>query len=287
MKIQSREALVAAVCFALLLPAAWYFFGRAPAVPDAPAPATPAPVVATPESRVVRLVADNWCPVSCDAAAGTPQGYAVDLARAVFTAAGYRVEYSLQPWARAVGETRAGRADAIVGILEENAPDFIYPRESIGTNTNVFFTLASNHWDFQGMASLDSVVVGVANEYVFGEPFDSYVADSRDDGNRLQILHTQDPVMQAFSLLDAGRIGAYLDDRMVVRWTARNNGVTLGLREAGVVSSIPLFIAFSPADPRATELAKTFDAGIQQLRANGQLNSVLAEYRLQDWALGE
>lgn len=282
MNFGRREALAAALLGLLLLPAAWFFFMRSDVQPDT-APVA-APVATQDTSRTLNIVADDWCPVSCEADAGKPAGYAVEIARAVFTAAGYEVNYSVQPWARAVGETRKGSAQMIVGILVDNAPDFIYPQETIGTNTNVFFTRADSNWQYQGIASLDDVVVGVANEYVFGEPFDSWVNDNRSNGQRLQIIHSDDPVMQAFSLLEAGRIGAYLDDRMVVRWTARQANLPLELREAGAVSSIPLYVAFSPADARSAELAKVFDDGIRALRANGKLAAILAEYRVKDWA---
>jgi polar amino acid transport system substrate-binding protein len=285
MNFGRREALAAALLAAVLLPSAWFLLLHEDMPPDS-VPAASGTGIEAPGSkgaRLLRIVADDWCPVSCEGSDGAPAGYAVDLARAVFSAAGYDVQYSVQPWARALAETRKGSAQVIVGTLVSNAPDFIYPQETIGTNTNVFFTRADNSWQYQGMASLDSIVVGVANEYVFGEPFDSYVLDQRDNGERLQVIHSDDPVMQAFSLLDAGRIGTYLDDRMVVRWTARQANVPLELREAGTVSSIPLYVAFSPADARSRELAQIFDAGVRRLRASGKLAEILAAYRINDW----
>lgn len=283
MNFGRREALAATFLAVLLLPAAWFFFVRNDVAPDS-LPLAESEAPATDSSRTLNIVADDWCPVSCEGGEGKPAGYAVEIARAVFNAAGYDVRYSVQPWARAVNETRKGDEQMIVGILVDNAPDFIYPQETIGTNTNVFFTRNDSNWQYQGIASLDGVVVGVADEYVFGEPFDTYVNNNRENGQRLHVIHSDDPVMQAFSLLGAGRIGAYLDDRMVVRWTARQANVPLELREAGVVSSIPLYIAFSPADSRSTELARVFDKGIRALRASGKLAAILDEYRVKDWA---
>lgn len=281
MTFQGREKLVAAACFALLLPLGLYLFTDAGPEMTTVAVTTPSP--AAQGARHVLLLSDDWCPVSCAGGAGQPEGYGVDIARAVFSAAGYTVSYRVAPWPRAAADVRRGAAQAVVGTLHDMTPDFVFPRETIGTNINVFFTLAGNGWQYDGVASLDRVVLGVANEYTFGEPLDSYIAGHRENGRRLQVLFTDDPVMQGLAMLQAGRIGAYLDDRMVVRWTARQHGTDIALREAGVVSSLPLYVAFSPADPRAAELARIFDAGVAALRADGRLAELLANYRLTDW----
>ena len=51
--------------------------------------------------RRVILAADPWCPHNC--LAGAPQeGYMVDIAREIFTAAGYEFDYQNFGWARSL-----------------------------------------------------------------------------------------------------------------------------------------------------------------------------------------
>lgn len=283
--MDGKGALKAGLLIFLLLAGAWLLLTRMNAGQEAvPAVKIPATRAQAAEKRV-RLVADEWCPVSCDESEGEPAGYAVDIARNAFAAAGYQTVYSVQPWARAVSETRKGGADGIVGTLVDNTPDFVFPQETIGNNVNVFFTLASNTWKYKGIASLDGIVVGAANEYVFGNPLvDDYLRNYAADPHRVQLLFTQDPVMQGIGLLKAERIGTYLDDRMVMNWNLKQHKMDIALREAGDVSNIPLFIAFSPANPRSRELAAVFDNGVNELRRSGQLSVLLANYGMKDWA---
>ena len=232
--------------------------------------------------RTIVLVADVWCPVSCRSAAEQP-GYAVEAARAAFALSGWQVEYRVVPWQRAIDAVRAGRIDGIIGTIVANTPDFVFPKESIGDNVNVFFAPVGTAWRYRGLHTLDDVVVGVANEYKFDDPFDNYVVRHARDPRRLAIIYSQDPVRQGLDMLAAGRIGAYLDDRMVVNWAMRQQAPAVQLREVGELNRTTLFIAFSPSRQDAKETAAVFDEGMRTLRADGRLAAILARYGIRDW----
>lgn len=235
------------------------------------------------EHPTLTLVADTWCPVTCATTDALP-GYATEITRDIFAAAGYRVSYSTAPWARAVLDTRNGRYQALIGVANSESPaDLLYPQEPVADNINVFFVRANNRWQYRDIASLDGVIVGIANDYLFGEPFDSYVLKHKADADRLHTLVTDAPVEQGATLLRIKRIDSYLDDRTVVRWTLGKGKLPADLREAGELSRFPLYVGFSRKDPRAAQWAKTFDEGIRKMRANGTLRKILARYGVSDW----
>lgn len=235
-----------------------------------------------PPARTIVLAADKWCPVNCSATSGPP-GYAVELARAAFALAGRELEYRVMPWERAVEAAREGRIDGIIGAVAESAPGFVYPKETIGHNTNVFFVRSDRTWRYRGIHSLETVVVGMASQYKFGEPFDSYVARYGDDPRRITTIYSLEPVPQGMRLLQAGRIDAFLDDRMVVNWAMLRDPTLAGARESGTLNDIPLYIAFSPARKETRELADLFDERVRELRASGKLAPILARYGVSDW----
>lgn len=244
--------------------------------------ATAATAGPAPAARTVVLAADRWCPVTCDSRASQP-GYAVELAREAFALSGLALEYRVIPWERAVDAARAGRIDGVIGTVMDGTPDFVFPQEAAGTNTNVFFVRGDSTWRYRGLRSLDGVVLGIANEYNFSPEIDTYAARFRDDPARIAVLYSTDPVAQAMKMLRAGRIDAYLDDRLVVNWALRQAGDKGTVRESGKLNAIPLYVAFSPARAESRATADAFDRGMRELRASGRLAAILATYGVADW----
>ena len=79
-------------------------------------------------SDVITLRADIWEPYNSDPGSAKP-GFMIDVAKAIFSKAGYTVDYQCKGWTwdRSIEEARQGRIDAIVGASEDDAPDFIFP----------------------------------------------------------------------------------------------------------------------------------------------------------------
>jgi polar amino acid transport system substrate-binding protein len=44
-----------------------------------------------------------------------------------------------------------------------------------------------------------------------------------------------------------------------------------------------VYIAFSPGNPKSQEYAQILSKGIQQLRASGELATILKKYGMSDW----
>lgn len=235
------------------------------------------------EKPALALVADAWCPVSC-ADDGRHPGYAVEITREIFSAAGFEPSYRTVPWARAVADTRDDRFQILIGVApDESREALLYPEEPVALNINVFFVRADNSWRYGGLQTLDNMVVGVANDYIFGEPFDSYNRQYARDTSRIHVLVSEDPVTQGLALLRMKRIDSYLDDEVVVRWSSGNGKLPADLRAAGEISRFPLYIAFPRKNPQAAHWAQIYDKGIRRLRANGRLKAILERYGVEDW----
>ncbi len=235
------------------------------------------------QKPALAMVADVWCPVSC-ADNDAQVGYAVEITRDIFTHAGYRLTYQTEPWARAVVDTRDHRFQMLIGAAADESPDaLLYPHEPAALNINVFFVRADNPWRYRDIKSLEQVLIGVANDYIFGEPFDSYLNTYRKDAARVHTLTSAKPVVQGLALLRAKRIDSYLDDDIVVRWTSGRGKLPADLRAAGELSRFPLYVGFSRKNPQAAHWAALYDQGIRRMRANGQLKAILNRYGVEDW----
>jgi polar amino acid transport system substrate-binding protein len=222
------------------------------------------------------LRADNWCPMNCDPKSDKP-GYLIEIAKAIFSPA-HTIDYQTLNWARAISETRTGAFTAIVGAAKSDAPDFVFPDNELGNSKSCFYAKADSKWSYTGTDSLKAVKLGVTKDYTYGDPFDAYV--KTNPGN-VEALSGDDVLEKQVKMLLADRTGALIDDSNVVSHYMNANKVAI--KEAGCLEATPLYIAFSPKNPKAKEYAKQLSDGVASLRSAGKLQPILDRYGLKDW----
>lgn len=233
--------------------------------------------VSSARAETITLVADEWCPYNCAPGAEKP-GFLVELAQRVFEAEGFRVEYEIVPWARAIRDTRAGRYSAIVGAVRSEAPDFVYPEGTgFGAGTNAYVKAGSD-WRYTGPASLGGVTLGVILDYSYGEATDAYVKRHRDDASRVQLSTGEHALEKNVAKLLQERVSVVLEDPAVMRYFLARTGQTDAVAPAGALERIEVFIAFGPKEAHAVEHARMLSEGMRRLRDTGELTTILARY---------
>lgn len=236
-----------------------------------------------PEARVVRAVSDLWPPYA-DRATNQRRGYVVDLLEEILAAAGYRVEYRTDPWSRCLEQVRLGHATVAIGAAADEVPGFVLPAQPCGMSGSSFYTLPDSLWTWRGPQSLDEVHVVVAQDYAYGDVLDRALT-AREAVGGVSRLQGNDVTWRMIGLVMRQRAEVLIEDPAVVRYTLRRHDLAIDtLRQAGhLEASLPIHVAFSPADPRSRELAQTWDQGLARLRAAGRLAEILAWYGLTDW----
>jgi polar amino acid transport system substrate-binding protein len=234
------------------------------------------PAVQAAEPPVV-LVADPWCPHTCDPDDGS-DGYMVDIAREAFAMAGIPVVYKTLGWARAMRDVRQGRADGAVGALADEAPDLITHVVALGWQANVLIIRDDDPWVFTGLASLVGRQVGSVSSYSYSAEIDAWLAANPAT---VQAISGSNAAGRNLKKLLARRIDIMLDDEAVVGDAISRQGQPPAVRIAGNLPGGTLHIAFAPQ--RGRTLAAILDRNIKVLRANGRLAAILAHYGLSDW----
>lgn len=235
---------------------------------------TPIPVAAD----TITLVADNWCPYNCGAADANP-GILIEVAKYALTKAGHTVEYSNVPWARAIEDSRSGKYTGIVGAYKDDAPDFVFPEKGIMPSSNDFFVKSGSAWKFSGIASLDTVSLGTIKDYSYGEEIDTYVTANVSNPAKVQVAGGDDALTKNIEKLLAGRVDVLIEDAAVMNYELKTSGKTGQVSEAGAFGGDDVYIAFSPANPKAAEFAKALSEGLKELEANGELAKIKAKYQ--------
>lgn len=120
----------------------------------------------------ISIAGEKWAPYNNYVADKTKPGFLFEIVGLVLKKNGYAFTYNEVPWARAVADTRAGTADALIATDKIAAAGFTFPDEPIGFSVNKFYVKKDSTWEYKGPDSLNGKKVGVLNGVSYGDEFD-------------------------------------------------------------------------------------------------------------------
>jgi polar amino acid transport system substrate-binding protein len=222
-------------------------------------------------AQKLRVVASDWPPY---VEVSIPRsGVAVALVTTALQRAGYTVQLFLDNWPRSLTATQTGNYDAILGIwyTEKRAATLAFS-EPFLANELRFMKRTGDAIEVRERADLVGLRVGIVEDYAYGaEPYDTTGIDVVSGGS------VGDNVQ---GLLD-GELDLVLGDGLVLRHAADQR------RAAKEVELLPLVIAtrglylgVSRQRPDYAAVVSAFNESIEAMRADGTLNSMLANYRV-------
>lgn len=228
---------------------------------------------------VITIAADEWCPINCNPQSEQP-GIGIEIAKAVFVRAGYRVNYVVMPWKEALAQVREGKVDAVVGASKSDDPGLVFPVSSLYSISDDFYVLSGNPWRYQGMQSLVKRRVGVIEGYGYGNVIAKYISENRRVNGAIFFASGEEALKENIDRLLAGKIDVLVESRAVMDYTLRQLALSDRIIWAGGVMQGPVYLAFSPALAASRQRAQQLDAGYLQLRNSGQLQRMYNAYGL-------
>ena len=237
-------------------------------------------IASTAMADTIVLKADEWCPYNCKPGA-EKEGFMIDIAREILKEAGHEIKYEVMPWDKAIDEAREGKIDGIVGAGEEDAPDFIFPKEPTAINSVCFFSKKSKGWTFKDMSSLNDVKVGVIEGYSYYDKVDEFIESAPKN---LVKISGKEAAKDLASRLIRGLLDVIIENEFVAPLTFGKE--MENIQVSGCGGRDDLFVAFSPhASKKATseEYAKLMTEGVRKLRKDGRLQKILDKYGIKDW----
>jgi len=234
-------------------------------------------------AETLSIRSDIWPPYNDEPKSIKP-GYMINVLLEIFKPQGYALDYQQLSWTESLEAVRKGEFNAVVGASKDDAPDFIFPKESFGISDTAFFVKKGSNWKYTGRGSLEKIRLGVIESYSYDEDLDAYIKAKR--GTKLIVEATgEDPLANLIRLLQTGQIDAIAEDSNVMLATFIAKKVPMGsiVSAGSSKEKSTLYVAFSPKHPKSKELAAKFDAGIKSLRSSGKLKAILGLYGLTDW----
>ncbi|WP_374350911.1 substrate-binding periplasmic protein [Chitinimonas sp.] len=214
---------------------------------------------------------DDWLPFS-GIIDGQARGFAVDVVREAYQAAGIEVQFESLPYARCMAESKAGKIlgcfDAARNSLLE--PHYLWHARPLFTaRINIYALNSSNDADLTPK-DLEKQEVGVTNGYEYGEAFDT---------NPLIVRSVSNQDIQGFRKLVAGRVKYMVAYEKVTDYLLRRYPAIAGrFKAVGMTAEPALYIAFSRHFPRSAYYVDRFNSGLDLITKNGRYKAIESKW---------
>ena len=238
--------------------------------------------------ETIHMVADVWCPYSCETTDSTKPGILVEMAQKAFAKHNIRVEYSVLPWTRAIRETRDGHYDAVVGAARSDAPDFVFPAVAQSITTNLFYVKKfavkkEGSWRYTGPNSLDHASIGIVDDYTYGPEVDGYFKKYKNDLSRVQVMTGDHALESNVKKIINEHVTAVLESEQVMNYYLITHGLTDAVEAAGALpysDTNNFYIAFSPHIKNAAHYAAILSQETKAMKQNGEMEAIFPHYGL-------
>lgn len=220
------------------------------------------------QDHLTIVAEDNWYPYSAERD-GAAEGFAVDLVRAAYRAAGHDVRFVTMPYARCLEEVRAGRELGCFDTTHEpeNESRFLFHQVPLFSATIVIVGPADSPAQELTPADLRGQKVAITNGYTYGEPFQSDATINKD------VVVSDLSVLRVVALKRATYGLVY--DRVMASIISEHAAELAGkVKIVGMLSQQDLFISFSKARPEASEAMAALDRGLNLIKADGTYQAI-------------
>ncbi|MDC2890483.1 substrate-binding periplasmic protein [Psychrosphaera algicola] len=162
----------------------------------------------------IKLGVTERCPYVC-AENSANQGVLVDIIKRIFEKKGVTVEIQFFPLNRAMRMLENNVIDGVVGILQRNALQLVYPAKSIGQVQYVMYTSGNSDWLYTGLNSLKGKILGVEAGKSYGI-FDSYIQRHTKDNRVIYQNYGNNSTTNLLKLLENQYIDILFEDKNVL-----------------------------------------------------------------------
>lgn len=222
------------------------------------------------QAKVIWAIQDEWPPYIID----SPEynGIAHEIVTEAFSAQGYELKLSIKPWSRALREVATQRYDIALTVWKSGERlEYLYFSEPYLVNSLVFVTLNGNAFDYHGLKSLEGKRIGVLRGYAYDDAF-----MNSNDFDRLDA----DNIATNIKKLKAGRIDAFIVDKIFFLWFVKNNDLEINDFQLvkQPLAEKPLYIVVSHDHPKKERIISAFNTGLKSLQEADRISVILEQY---------
>ena len=202
------------------------------------------------------------------------QGYAIQLVKEIFATQQQEVQIEFLPWPRALLQAKQGEAAAIVSVwFDAERAGYLHYPTPLYSNYLKFYHNTANPIAFTGLTQLAKkpLRLGVVRGYSYPQAIKALPFEWIEVNTDLESL----------KMLALGRVDLVICEQMVAEYLLSTElaEYSTEIKATGpVVEQRPMYIAFSKAHPKASQLQQQFEQGLQQLKQQHRLELLQPDY---------
>ena len=225
----------------------------------------------------------DWCPYTCDKSKVQKEGYAAEALRKILEPEGYKVNFWILPFPRAIEFARLGQINGLVTSTEQESPGFVFTKRSMGVYAMSFFTRKESTWRFKGLKTIDVIdKIGIVKSYDYGEP--EFMKLTKTKPEKFVTITDSNTIHRLVKMLSRKRIDAMIESEHVLKFQLKETDSAEQIRYAGTLAPpSPFYTALSPNLSISKQLRKTIDEGMDRLRKSGELAKICRDYGFDIW----
>lgn len=235
------------------------------------------------EKKILTIASDDWCPFICDRGGMQANGFLVDFVQEAMAFEGYVVKPVILPLNRAIIETIKGNVD---GIYAPPIDQRLIYSNVIFNSRACFFSRITSKWQFNGLASLEKIKLGVVDDYGYDNgAMDKYLKDKQHliKNSNITFSTGDGAGVKNLKMLLLGRFDAYLEHEAVLLQLSSVSNLRAKLRNAGCLKDLlPLVVGFSSQSPNSKKHIKALNQGIIKMLKSGKLQKLKDTYHITD-----
>jgi polar amino acid transport system substrate-binding protein len=216
---------------------------------------------------------DDWRPYSY-VSGGEPVGFAVDIVKAAWTAAGVSLELVPLPYARCMRMVDNGDLDGCFDTLRDPRTEAHYRwhrQPLFKARIAIYGRTALCGAGEVGLKDLLGRRIGVTNGYDYGEAFDN-------DSRMVRDVAASD--LASLRKLVAGRVDyALVFDRVADHIADLHPELAPNFVQCGVLVEPLLFLSFKRDGAALKPLIARFDQGLEKIRKSGEYARIEARWK--------
>lgn len=240
--------------FILCAVIAWAFFSSSPV-----------------SAKSVVVVYTEWDPYTYTQD-GKPEGFEIDICRAVFASMSVTAEFQGYPWIRCLALLKSGGADALVSLLKTSEREEFtrYPAEHVSVSRTVFAVQSASHIAYSGdLNGLAAYRIGVFSGFSYGEAFDKADYLTKDVATNTREMLTK---------LVMGRTDLAAENQAVLASTAARMGLRGRIRFLEPpIHEQKLYVGFTRAKD-TNRLCEEFSGALARFKSTPEYKAILARY---------
>jgi polar amino acid transport system substrate-binding protein len=205
-------------------------------------------------------------------------GLDIELAQAVFTQAGYSLEFQHLPWARQLGNLEQGSLNVVLSASKTaERAKFADFSSAYRQERNDLLTLVTNNATVTSLKQLigQKVKIGAQRGSYYGPEFE---AISKDPGFAALLDFVPDPSTN-LTKIEAGRLDYFISDIVAATYEIKSKNLPSQVKVALKINGDDVFFMISKktiaADPA---LMDKLNKAIAVLSGNGSFSSISAKY---------